>query len=86
MTLSAPVALTTMSAEAISEPACHTDGDVLARLAAIDQRLNQISTHLATIGPLFGQLDKIRANLQTLVGSFGSGPMQCTRHPAGSDG
>ena len=61
-----------MSAEAASEPGCHTDGDVLARLAAIDHLLKEISTHLAAIGPLFGQLDKIRANLQTLVGSFGS--------------
>jgi hypothetical protein len=75
-----------MRAEAASKLACRTDGDVLERLAAIDHRLNQISTHLTAIGPLYGQLDEIRANLQTLVGSFGSGPMQCTRHPAGSDG
>ena len=62
-----------MSAEAASELACRTDGDVLARLAAIDHRLHQISTHLAaTIGQLLSQLDKIHANLETLIGSLGS--------------
>ena len=61
-----------MSAEAASELECRTDGDVLARLAAIDHRLNQISTHLAAVGQLLSQLGKIHANLETLLGSLGS--------------
>lgn len=64
-----------MSADPVSEPVCRADDDVLGRLAAIDQRLHQISTHLAAIGTLFCQLDEIRANLDTLTGSLGlAGP------------
>jgi hypothetical protein len=64
-----------MSVDPLSEPVCHTDDDVLGRLAAIDQRLHQISTHLATLGTLLCQLDEIRANLDTLIGSLGlAGP------------
>ena len=55
-----------MSAEPVSEPARRTDGDVLARLNAIDHRLHQISTQLAAVGGLLSQLDDIRANLKTL--------------------
>jgi hypothetical protein len=62
-----------MSPRAVSEPACRTDGDAPARLAAIDHRLNQISTRLAaTIGQLRSQLAEIHANLETLIGSLGS--------------
>jgi hypothetical protein len=61
-----------MSADPLSEPVRGADDDVLARLAAIDQRLHHISTHLATIGPLLSQLDEIRTNLETLIGSLGS--------------
>ncbi|MBV9162363.1 MAG: hypothetical protein JO281_12600 [Pseudonocardiales bacterium] len=61
-----------MSADPVSEPVRGADDDVLIRLAAIDQRLHQISTHLATIGQLLSQLDEIRTNLETLIGSLGS--------------
>jgi hypothetical protein len=61
-----------MSAEPVSEPTCRTDGDVLARLNAIDHRLHQISTQLATVGELLSQLDEIRANLKTLTESLQS--------------
>jgi hypothetical protein len=64
-----------MSEDPLSEPLCHADDDVLGRLAAIDQRLHQISTHLIAIGTLLCQLDEIRANLDTLIGSLGlAGP------------
>jgi hypothetical protein len=62
-----------MSADPVSEPLRRTDDDVLRRLAAIDHRLHQIST---TIGKLLGQLDEIRANLESLIASPGSaGPI-----------
>jgi flagellin-like hook-associated protein FlgL len=61
-----------MRADPISEPVGHADDDVHARLAAIDHRLNQISTHLATIGPLLCQLEEIRTNLETLIESLTS--------------
>jgi len=61
-----------MSADPVSEPVRGADDEVLARLAAIDRRLHQISTHLATIGQLLSQLDEIRTNLETLIGSLGS--------------
>ncbi len=61
-----------MSTDRISEPVCHADDDVQARLAAIDQRLHQISTHLATIGTLLRQLGEIRATLDTLIASLTS--------------
>jgi hypothetical protein len=61
-----------MSADPVSEPVRGADDDVLARLAAIDQRLHQISTHLASIGPLFSHLEEIRTNLETLIGSVES--------------
>lgn len=61
-----------MSAEAASELACRTDGDVLARLAAIDHRLHQISTHLTPVGQLLSQLAEIHTNLETLIGSLRS--------------
>lgn len=62
-----------MSADPDSEPLRRTDDDVLRRLAAIDHRLHQIST---TISKLPGQLDEIRANLETLIASPGSaGPI-----------
>jgi hypothetical protein len=38
-----------MSAEPVNEPTRRTDGDVLARLNAIDHRLHQISTQLAAV-------------------------------------
>jgi len=38
-----------MSAEHVNEPTRHMDDDVLARLAAIDHRLHQISTQLVTV-------------------------------------
>lgn len=62
-----------MSTDAVNEPVRHTHDDVLGRLAAIDHRLDQISTHLATIGKLVSQLEEIRANLDTLIGSLSSG-------------
>jgi flagellin-like hook-associated protein FlgL len=71
VTVSTAVALLTMRADPISEPVCHADDDVQARLAAIDHRLHQISTHLATIGQLLCQLDEIRTNLETLIESLG---------------
>ncbi len=61
-----------MSAEPVSEPTRRTDGDVLARLNAIDHRLHQISTELAAVGELLSQLDEIRANLKTLTESLQS--------------
>jgi hypothetical protein len=62
-----------MSAEPVSEPTRRrTDGDVLARLNAIDHRLHQISTQLAAVGELLSQLDDIRANLKTLTESLQS--------------
>jgi hypothetical protein len=61
-----------MSVDPVSEPVRGADDDVLARLAAIDQRLHQISTHLAAIGQVLSQLDEIRTNLETLIGSLGS--------------
>jgi hypothetical protein len=61
-----------MSVDPVSEPVRGADDDVLARLAAIDQRLHQISTHLASIDQLLSQLDEIRTNLETLIGSLGS--------------
>jgi hypothetical protein len=62
-----------MSAEPVSKPTRRTDGDVLARLNAIDHRLHQISTQqLATVGELLSQLDEIRANLKTLTESLQS--------------
>jgi hypothetical protein len=62
-----------MSAEPVSEPTRRTGDDVLAKLAAIEHRLHQISTHLAaTIGQLLSQLAEIHANLETLNGSLGS--------------
>lgn len=49
-----------------------TDDELLDGLTAIDHRLHQISTHLATIGTFRGQLDEIGANLDTLIGLLGS--------------
>lgn len=59
-----------MSADSVGEPVRHTDDDVLGRLAAIDHRLHQISTQLATLGPLLSQLEQISTNLETLIGSL----------------
>lgn len=62
-----------MSADPGSGPARRTDDDALERLSVIDDRLHQISTHLAaTIGQLLSQLAKIHANLETLIESLGS--------------
>jgi flagellin-like hook-associated protein FlgL len=61
-----------MSTDPLSEPVRGADDDVLARLAAIDQRLHHISTHLATIGKVVCQLDEIRTNLETLIESLSS--------------
>jgi flagellin-like hook-associated protein FlgL len=61
-----------MSADPVSQPIRGADDDVLTRLTAIDQRLHQISTHLATIGQLLSQLDEIRTNLETLIESLSS--------------
>ena len=72
MALSPAVALSTMSAEPASEPTRRTDGDVLARLNAIDHRLHQISTHLAAVGELLSRLDELRANLKALTESLQS--------------
>jgi hypothetical protein len=59
-----------MSAEPVSEPTRRTDGDVLARLNAIDHRLHQLSTQLAAVGESLSQLDEIRGNLKTLTESL----------------
>jgi flagellin-like hook-associated protein FlgL len=59
-----------MSTDSGGEPVRHTDDDVLGRLAAIDHRLHQISTQLATMGQLLSQLEQIGANLETLIGSL----------------
>jgi hypothetical protein len=56
-----------MSADSVGEPVRRTDDDVLGRLAAIDHRLHQISTQLATVGKLLSQLDEIGANLERLI-------------------
>lgn len=61
-----------MSAQPGGEPTRHTDDDVLARLAAIDHRLRQITTHLAALDQLLSQLDDVRANLDTLIRSLRS--------------
>jgi hypothetical protein len=61
-----------MIAEPGVEPTRHTNDDVLARLAAIDHRLRQITTHLAAVDQLLSQLDDIRANLETLIRSLRS--------------
>jgi hypothetical protein len=61
-----------MSARPVSEPTRQTNDDVLARLAAIDHRLHQISTHLANLAPWLRQLDEVRANLDRLIRSLGS--------------
>jgi len=68
-----------MSAQPVSEPTRRTDGDVLARLTAIDHRLHQVSTQLAAVGELLSQLDEIRAKLETLTESLHSAGM--TRPP-----
>lgn len=60
-----------MSAESVGEPVRHTDDDVLGRLAAIEHRLQRISTQLTTLGQLLSQLERIGANLETLIGSLG---------------
>ncbi|MGH3818397.1 MAG: hypothetical protein ACRDRE_11665 [Pseudonocardiaceae bacterium] len=61
-----------MSTDLLSEPVCHTKDDVQARLATIDHRLHQRSTHLATLGTLLCPLDETRANLDTLIASLTS--------------
>ena len=73
----ATVALLTMSAEHVNEPGRHTDDDVLARLAAIDHLLHQISTHLAAVDQVLSQLDGLRANIGTLITSLGSAEPVC---------
>ena len=70
MASSSAVALLAMSAQPGGEPTRHTNDDVLARLAAIDHRLHQITTHLAAVDQLHSQLDDIRANLETLIRSL----------------
>ncbi|HJT04623.1 MAG TPA: hypothetical protein VJ757_13510 [Pseudonocardiaceae bacterium] len=66
-----------MSAEPASEPTYRTDGDVLARLTAIDHRLHRISTHLTTtIDQLLSQFGEIRTNLETLANSLESEPVR----------
>jgi hypothetical protein len=72
MALSPAVALSAMSAEAVSEPTRRTDGDVLARLNTIDHRLHQISTQLAAVSGLLSQLDELHANLEALTESHQS--------------
>jgi flagellin-like hook-associated protein FlgL len=62
-----------MSDDPVGEPIRRAHGDMLGRLAAIDHRLHQISIQLATMGKLLSQLDEIRANLETLIGSLESG-------------
>ena len=61
-----------MSAQPGGEPTRPTNGDVLARLAVIDHRLHQITTHLAAVDQLLSQLDDVRANLDTLIRSLRS--------------
>lgn len=63
-----------MSADSVGEPARHADGDVLGRLTAIDHRLHQISTQLATLGQLLSQLERIGTNLETLISSLSGTP------------
>ncbi|HYZ37266.1 MAG TPA: hypothetical protein VE673_11185 [Pseudonocardiaceae bacterium] len=76
-----------MSAQPVREPTRRTDGDVLARLTAIEHRLHQISTQLTALGELLTQLDEIHANLTTLIESLQSA-RTITTPPAGpsSDG
>jgi uncharacterized membrane protein YccC len=59
-----------MSAQPGVEPMRHEDDDVLARLAAIDHRLYQITTRLAAVDQVLNHLDDIRANLETLIRSL----------------
>lgn len=61
-----------MSADSVGEPVRRTADDVLGRLAAIEHRLHQISTQLATMDKLLSQLDEIGANLETLIRSLRS--------------
>ena len=61
-----------MSADPVGEPVCPADDDVLGRLAAIDDRLHQISTQLTPMGTLLSRLDEIGANLETLIESLRS--------------
>jgi hypothetical protein len=76
-----------MSAEPVSEPTRRrTDGDVLARLNAIDHCLHQISTQLAAVGELLSQLDEIRTNLKTLTESLRSAGTSTTPACPPSDG
>lgn len=79
-----------MSAEPVSEPTRRTDGDVLARLNAIDRRLHQLSTQLAAVGELLSQAGEIRANLKTLTESLQSAGTITARPtcplPDGEDG
>ena len=66
-----------MSAEPATEPTYRTDGDVLARLTAIDHHLHRISTHLTTtINQLLSQLGEIRTNLERLDNSLESEPVR----------
>ncbi len=62
-----------MSTDPVNQPVRHADDDLLRRLAAIDQHLHQISTHLATLGSkLLCQLDETHTNLETLIRSLRS--------------
>jgi hypothetical protein len=61
-----------MSAPPGGEPTRHPDDDVLARLTAIDHRLHQIATQLATVDQALSQLDDVRTNLEALIRSLRS--------------
>ncbi|MBV9013208.1 MAG: hypothetical protein JO272_14370 [Pseudonocardiales bacterium] len=63
-----------MSADPLNQPVPRTDHDLLGRLAAVDHRLHQISTQLTTLGTVLRQLDKICANVDTLIGRVGEHP------------
>ncbi|MGH4007513.1 MAG: hypothetical protein ACRDTH_04990 [Pseudonocardiaceae bacterium] len=57
-----------MSADPVGEPVRRTDDDVLRRLAAIDQRLHQISIQLTSMDTLISNSTKPCVNFETLIG------------------
>lgn len=52
---------------AISEPLVRSDDDLPGRLAAIEYRLDQLTSRLNELGKLSDQLQSINANVETLV-------------------
>jgi transcriptional regulator with XRE-family HTH domain len=51
----------------LGEPVSRSDDDIPGRLAAIEYRLAQIETQLGAIDELSDQLEKINANVETMI-------------------